>query len=328
MKKLKKFISIGVAVLVGFGMLYFAFKDVPLKLFIIEISKFQLKWIPILFALLFLDIGVRAIRWRLLLKPVVKTTVLKAFQLEAIGLAINNILFLRLGEVARAIIGAKEMGGRAVSIFATIIVERLCDTIALLCVFVFGASMLPDIVPPDWSRIALAVALILLLVLSAITIFGDYVLKLSVIKKLKKFPKMHQLCEDVVLGTRALRSIKVALPVSLMSICLWLSDASIFWATAQAMQLRPILKYFDSLIVVVVAAAGSALPALPGAWGNFEAFVKEIMVKSFGYPEALALSYATVAHLVMYIGMTLLGIVFFYRLGYTFKSLGRAVKRS
>ena len=65
---------------------------------------------------------------------------------------------------------------------------------------------------------------------------------------------------------------------------------------------------------------------MPGAFGNFEAAVKLMMIQ-FGYSSTLSLNFATCVHLASYIVMTVLGLGFFFRLGHTFSGLTRMLDK-
>ena len=118
----------------------------------------------------------------------------------------------------------------------------------------------------------------------------------------------------------------MAVPAAALSLSLWLIDAGIYWFTSRAMGLEPGLSYGRSVVVLSTAAAASAIPAAPGAFGIFEQFVETLLV-AWKVPAPVALAYAGIVHLVMYLIVTLLGIIFLYQLGHSFGSLGRAVRR-
>jgi hypothetical protein len=55
-------------------------------------------------------------------------------------LAVNNVLPLRLGEVARGYLAARELGIPIVTVLASIVVERLFDMLTLLALLLFAGD--------------------------------------------------------------------------------------------------------------------------------------------------------------------------------------------
>jgi glycosyltransferase 2 family protein len=85
----------------------------------------------------------RAVRWQYLLAPVGPTRFRTAFRTTVIGFAASFLLPARAGDVLRPYLLARQEGLRATATFATIVVERVLDLIAvlvLLAVFVWGSG--------------------------------------------------------------------------------------------------------------------------------------------------------------------------------------------
>jgi len=324
MLRMGRAFSVLLAIAVGAALFVFAFRGIRVEELGETLSNFSPGWLPVLVALPVLDLLIRAVRWRLLLNPVVRARVWELFQFEAIGMAVNNLLFLRVGELARGVVTGKELGVHTLSVLATIVVERLCDTVALLGLFVAGSLMVPEGMDPRLTFTALALVLAILLVLALITAAGARFRESA--PWLSAHPRVCRVLEDLVLGTRALRSWPSALSVASLSLGLWFCDTMIFWAASRGMGFEPALSWSDSLVTLTGAAVGTALPAVPGAFGNFEAAVA-ITLKHFGYPKPLAISLATFVHVLSYVIVTSIGITFLYRLGHTFESLRHVLRR-
>src|SRR6478735_2005582 len=81
--------------------------------------------------LLFTGVWFRAVRWRILLKPVVEISSRDVFPIVVIGFMANNILPFRAGELARSHALSSNACGRTCPALATIAVERLRDAVTL-----------------------------------------------------------------------------------------------------------------------------------------------------------------------------------------------------
>ena len=101
-------ILIGLAVSGGF--LYLALRQVDFQELGRSLRYLRAIHFPGLILLVLVDGVARAIRWKLLLPQRAGITVWKLFRLETIGLAVNNVLPLRVGEFARIYLASREFG--------------------------------------------------------------------------------------------------------------------------------------------------------------------------------------------------------------------------
>ncbi|GFO64390.1 flippase-like domain-containing protein [Geomonas paludis] len=95
--------------------------------------------------LTFASYYLRAVRWKFLLLPIKKTSLGNLFPSTLIGYMANNLLPARLGELVRAYsLGSKEGIGTS-AVFASLVLDRLCDgfTILLVLLVTFFTIRLP-----------------------------------------------------------------------------------------------------------------------------------------------------------------------------------------
>src|SRR5436190_6291375 len=106
------------------------------------------------FVFLALTYYTRTIRWRYLLEPLGPTTFRNAFRTTVIGFAALSILPARAGDLLRPYLLARREQLSAPAAFATVIMERVLDLVAvlvLLAVYVWGFSRSTEI-PPNLLR--------------------------------------------------------------------------------------------------------------------------------------------------------------------------------
>lgn len=321
---MRRWLSIAAGVVIGGGLLYYAFRDVDFREVAQAFKRIRVVWLPLLAVIPLADLWFRAARWRLLLRPACETDVWTLYKLEGIGLAINNLLFLRMGEVARGVICGRRLGIPVPTALATIVVERMCDSAALLVIFLASAAMLPELFP---AKVRLGAAACVAGLLAFLAVLSALAPRLEgELSRLDGYPRAQRFVRDVAKGSRALRSFGTAWRVVALSMGLWIMQTFTYWAAARAMGFEPSLSVLRSMAVLGVAAAGVAIPALPGGIGNFEAAIKLILVH-FGYPQALAVSYGTFIHAGFYLIVTVVGVAFLYTLGQTFSGLRQAVEK-
>lgn len=285
------------------------------------------RWLAVMIVIAMLDLTIRARRWQVLLsRSGAKPTVWQLFQLETIGLAVNNVLFLRVGELARAFLAARELSLSTATTLASVAVERALDVAALLTLFSVAAAGAPQLVPLPLRRAGLAA---LGGALGAIVVLAAAERPLSPggawERRLRPWPKVHALITQLAAGAAVLRSATAASQAAALSLALWGADALMYWAGARALGLGSLMGYGRSVLTLSWAGASAALPAAPGAFGAFEAAVQAILVK-FGAGAAQAFAYAVFEHMTMYLAVTVLGLIFLYRVGLSLGELQGALE--
>ena len=322
----------GLSIALGLGgtgfFLWLALRNVKLGDLAGALSGARWIWLIPMTAIVYLDLFVRAARWRVLLsraRP--DAPLLELARLEAIGLGVNNVLFLRLGELVRGVLAARRLEMSAFAAIASVVVERALDVAALLTIFIVASGLAPGFVPP---RMRLAAELVLAGALGALAVlaFAETAVAPGGIfeRALRPWPKVHSLVEQLALGAAVLREPASALQAAAWSLALWSVDAGIYWAGARALGLGEIMNYPRAVLALSWAGASSALPAAPGAIGTFEAVVKSILVQ-FGASPEQALAYALVCHMVMYLLVTVTGLILLYRVGLSLSELSGEVEK-
>ena len=318
---MKQWISVIVGVAVSCTLLALALRNVHFSDVQKTLVAVRPSWVVAMLAVVLADLTIRAVRWRILMSYAApRARAWQLFRLETIGLAINNVMLFRLGEIVRGCLAAQELGISALTALATILVERLTDTMALAFLFGTAARFYPTLVPQSVANLGLLAAASIVLALVVLALIDDYLNGRAKHGFLGRYPRLLAILARAALGTRALRSWSAVIQVGALSLLLWTIDAGLYWNGARAVGFQPSLGYGQSVLVLSWAAGSSFLPALPGSFGAFEGAVQFIMTR-FGYDAAAAFGYASFVHLVNYVAVTLLGIAFLYRAGHSLASL-------
>jgi uncharacterized membrane protein YbhN (UPF0104 family) len=325
----KKILSAVVAFAITGFFLWLALRKVQFAALGAALAAARFGWLIPMIAIVYLDLLVRAVRWRILLSRAraLPAPVWDLYKLEAIGIAVNNVLLLRLGELARAGLAARRLGIPGAAALASVAIERALDVAALLTIFVLATRLAPGIAPVQVVRAALALlggaigALIVLAAAESSLAPGGLVERL-----LRRWPKAHKLIEQLALGAAVLRSPAAAAQAAALSLLLWTVDAALYWAGAYALGLGGVMNYPRAVLTLSWAGAVSAIPAAPGSIGTFENFVASIL-HTFGAAPELALAYALLTHMIMYLLVTVTGLVFLSREGVSLAQLREEVER-
>jgi glycosyltransferase 2 family protein len=283
--------------------------------------------------LLILSLFSRAQRWVILLRPVHPgIRYWSVYAAMNTGYMINNILPLRMGEIFRAYFLGRAEGISKSSALATIVVERLIDTLAALILLSITLFFFPF---PDWIRNGLFYigAAVMLLILFLVGLLVNTEWTLGVMAKLMK--PLPQRWSRIILktihsfsgGLEILRSSHHYLAILghtillqscyIISVFLTLLAFDLVSPVYPAISGNPLLA---SVVMLVIVTIGVGLPSAPGAVGTFHGIVA-FGVALFGVPNATAMSFAIMLHLSNYVPLTMLGLGCFWSQNFSFSDI-------
>lgn len=263
----------------------------------------------------FIGVWLRALRWSFFLSSLGRFSARRLFPPVVIGFTINNILPGKLGLVARAHMVGEREGISKVASGTSILLDQLFDGVALLF-FVAVVSLLVPL--PGWVRGIVTVVSVVYLGL--LGLFWLLVTFPEAAKRLarpinRRLPPLWQTkaaawAELCLLGLHTLRSPGRIALVFLLSTLVWLMESSMFYLIALAFHLS--LSFYIVVLVVAIANIMAVIPALPGGIGPFEYFGKQTLLV-FEVTESTATAYMAVAHFVLLLPITLLGLFLLWR---------------
>jgi glycosyltransferase 2 family protein len=286
--------------------------------------------LPLLFAVgaTMLTYAVRALRWQYLLAPIGRTHFSTAFRTTVIGFSATFLLPARAGEVIRPYLLARREGLNATAAFATIILERLLDLLAVLTLFaLFVLTAGPDVVsgdPTQFARVkfgglvAAGAAIVGAVVLFALAghpeRMGRFALGVQRVLPGKLAQMVATFVETFAQGLAVMRQPRRMLVSLALSFPLWLAIAAGIWLTSQAFHIT--FPYQASFLVMTILVVGVAVPT-PGAVGGFHLAYQIAVEVFFGAPSDRAVGAAIVLHAISFVPVTILGIFFMAREGLT-----------
>lgn len=325
---MKRRLSVAVALAATAFFLWLALRGVEAHKLREALQSASWGWLLPMALIVGLDIFVRALRWRVLLsRAAPAASVAELARLETIGLSVNNLLFMRLGELARAALAARRLGISAPTALASVAIERALDVAALLTIFLAASVAAPGFVP---AHVRHAAALVLAGAVGALVVLAAAETSLApggrLERLLRRWPRLHSFVEQLALGAAVLRSPRAAAQAAAYSLGLWSVDAALYWAGSRALGLDALMDYPRAVLTLSWAGASSALPAAPGAIGTFEAAVADILGR-FGATDAQGFAYAAVTHAVMYLLVTTAGVACLWSVGFSLAGLKEDLER-
>jgi uncharacterized protein (TIRG00374 family) len=271
------------------------------------------------YALLLLALGsvlmntwAKAVRWRLLFYPL-HSQVSMADSLSAllVGQLANNLLPARLGDLGRAYLFAESSQMGKIFALAVTVVEKAMDSVMLL---LFVALLAPWMPMPAWLRhsslilsVGLALLLLALIVLASqrqrlvrtMERWAESRSPIGIVRVLRRLAeasgKLH-----------ALQDLRVQAELWGWSVVIWVlgaaTNAIVLWALA--LRTSPLA----APLLLVVLMTGAVLPTSPLKIGVFH-YLCVLSLSLFGVDRDVALSYAVLLHLVVYVPIVIGGVL-------------------
>jgi uncharacterized protein (TIRG00374 family) len=311
------------AIIIGLtvGLLWWAFRDINLEDAWRATVGADWIWIVVAIAVTIQTYVIRAWRWQVLLAPIGRASFRNAFRTTVIGFAANLLLPARAGEVLRPYLLSKLEPISAASGFATIVVERLLDLITVLLLFgvamAFSGVEVSDAVARAGTLAAAGslAALVALFVLAGHPErLGRWADVLASRLPVRIGRIVGQLVRTLAEGLRVLRSPGHFLLSLVWSVPLWLSIALGIVLTSRAFGMS--VPFVGSFLVVGFLTVGVMAPT-PGAAGGFHGAYIIAMRQFFGAPDADVGAAAIVLHLVSFVPVTIIGLVYMWQDGLT-----------
>lgn len=265
----------------------------------------------------------RSYRWKYVLNPIQKIGILSIFSGVAIGYMANNLLPARLGEFVRAYIMGKKEGMSKSTTLATIVVERIFDGLTLLF-FLVLISLVFSL--PIWIRRVGFVATVFFLSLSVflfILMFKKTIGVQLVERGVGLFSssiaqRASRLMDSFLSGLVIVNHKKDILMVLLFSVIAWLVEATTYYVVGLSFGIN--LPFYVSVLTVVIVNLGIMIPSAPGYVGTFEFFCISVLA-IFSIEKSVALSFAIVLHAVLFIPITMVGMVYFWKENLSFAEI-------
>lgn len=276
----------------------------------------------------------RARRWRTILDPVYpRIPFSPLWRSTAVGMALNNLIPARVGEVARAYSLTTVTNVPFPAAVGSLAVDRLFDAIVLLSMGVIG--ILSPGFPPDVTIAGQSLSHFALLGASFICVLLVAVYSLVYMPVAftsffratvgRLFPKISDRGAEALLNFRdgliVLRHPGHVISILLWTIAHWLMNTLAFWLGMIAVGIEA--PFSAALLMQTIIGLGVAVPASPGFFGVFEK-AAILGLSLYSVPVALSTSWAFGYHILSFIPITLIGMYYFVRMDLNLSRIGTA----
>lgn len=314
-----------VGILISLVAFWLIVKDVDPAQMVAAYAKVNYWWlIPGTFFMI-AAMWLRAQRWRVLLDY--RLSLLSSFHFANIGNLLNNVLPMRLGELARAYLVSRRSSVSTMQCLSTIIVERLLDVLT-----VFGFLMIVLPLSPTDEVFARAGAVTAGIAFAGVLgMFVAAELREPVIgiaqKVLAWLPAslreklLHQ-ADDFLRGIQSIGLRKLLIGMA-WSVPTWMGWAGGTWMMLLAFV--PNAAWSMGVFATCALALGLTIPSAPSGAGLYEA-AGVAALALFKIPTDVALAFSIALHVHGYIVISLFGIYGLDREGQSFKGIADAAQ--
>ncbi|MBE2217381.1 MAG: flippase-like domain-containing protein [Ignavibacteria bacterium] len=331
-------LNIAISTLLLAVFLYLAFRNVNINELwnILKTTNYLYVFIGMALGV-FAGSAIRAVRWGVLLEPVKKDISFKnLFATTIIGYMMNN-LFPRSGEVIRPYILGKHENISRASAFATIIVERIIDTVMFLLMFgvalLYFQDKITDAIPSIGSAVIILSVAIFLMLAWILFMLVSPIKSLRVVKFVTGFlpAKLHEKVDNIfdslLTGFEVLKKPSLFFRIALYSVLLWAVYLFSTYIPFYSFNIllsdngTSLLKgLWDANLLLVLINVAMFIPS-PAATGPYHYICKVTLVNMFAVSESNALGYGTTTHAMSFVLYLIAGLFYFFKYNYKFSEI-------
>jgi len=293
--------------------IYLGFRKFDYRSFFSSLSEVNYLYLLLAVFIQIVNVFFRAIRWKIILNEVKEIKLKKVFAATMVCYFGNNVFPFRFGEVLRSLVLGNSEKVSSVSIFGTVIMERILDT--LVFVIVLGISLLVVKDLPSWvneAGVLVLLSVVIFLVLSYIYLFMNKRNYNRLILMLdRKETGIRKKIKSLLVGLNSLAGVKDKAGLVFYSFLVWFISIVMIYVVGLSYNLHMgleeiILLFFTTSLVI-------SIPSAPGYIGTFHAGVISLMLY-LGYGRDVAQGFSIILHGVGFVTLTLFGLFYFLKM--------------
>ncbi len=309
----KKLLKAAASVLLGILFLWLAFRKVEFSEVLASAQSMSWWWlIPFVITTLFSHY-IRALRWEMLFTNKEKVPAKLTLYTGVMFGYLVNIPLPRVGEIARPVYVAKQVGESNSKIIGTIVLERVVDLLGMLILMAFVLIFLiadPQVlsrlfgvdITQSETQISFVLSLLKygVIVIAAGTAFFWGMNKLADRTEGKVADLVHKIqaiIKTFVDGLLAIKELKNWPLFIFYSALIWVFYIAMTYIGYWMFDMQNVfgLDFTSAVVLTVVSAVGLSIPT-PGGIGSYHLFITKALFIFYAVPEATGLAYATIAH--------------------------------
>ncbi len=240
----------------------------------------------------------RGLRWSVILHHAgIETDRAEPYALTLVGYMGNSVLPLRGGEVLRVVLLHERWDVGWARSVGSIIPERVLDvcSLAILLAAVVASGA---VVIPGGSTVAIIGVGLVLAGAGALLLYRR-------LRRLGHFDRFAGRLRPFAEASRPLLT-RTGLWLGALSVGIWLLDGTVLWMVAQSLDLP--IGIIEAIGLAVTVTAFSLIPAGPAYAGTYDAALL-VGLEALGISGGAAVGYVLLARFVIFVPVTLIGLV-------------------
>lgn len=258
-------------------------------------------------AINFTVVGMKALRWQWLMRPEVKTQFWSIFRATTIGMAGNNVLPARGGDLLKIyLIGKWEQVSKTMLASITGL-DKIFEGLTILILF---AALSMHSTFPEWVQrgtIIVSAATTVLLIISILLLLHHRRTPSHIEDELGRFSRIAKRLGS---GFGALASSRIAVNTLIVSMLICAVQIITIWCCQKAFGER--LDIWVPALVYVAVNLAVMIPSAPSGIGTFE-FAVVLAYSWMGIRAETGFNIAIVYHAIQFIPITLTGAIMYLR---------------
>ncbi len=265
-------------------------------------------WLAVALLIVLVDLCLRALRWHVLLRAVDDAQgepppFRLAFGYLTLGFAANFVLPARLGDIARAVLAADTFKVPRLSIFGTILIERVSDGLTFLLLAILSSLVVAS--ASELRNLTIyAIALVIAGLVAAVV--GWLAITRSALASTRLAQLLLGIIRRLSAGAGAFRQTGTGASFLGLTAVLATTATLVAWAVLQAVGVG--LSPIQTVLFLSGIALSLAIPAAPGAIGTYE-FVGVAIITGLGYTPEQGLATILLMRVLTTFPPALIGLV-------------------
>ena len=319
------------AIIIGLAMsmvfLYLAFRDLHPEQLWNSLKNVNLPLLLVAVPLYFVAVAIIALRWQFLLRAVRRVPLLALTELVTICYMGNGVYPLRAGEALRIYLLHRNHQVALASATTIAMIERTFDGTVMLAFILFSLGFIDlesteiDTILSVGGPLFVSVVTVLFVMAARPGLLRRTVKTIRSLLPARPGEIVAQLGEDMISGLAGLREPRHLFGAVLSSLVTWTVEACVYWLVMFAVGLD--LDFSVALLLIGAVNLAGVISAAPGQVGVYEFVISAILI-ALGVPPAVAVSYAIVAHIVIWLPTTVVGFGLLLRQGLGWTEISRA----
>ena len=301
-----KYFRFFLGVAVGAALLFLSVRDVSWSEVKGEVEGIIYAWIVLAAFLYWIELGLRIVRWRVLLSqlkpPIAGDQVAIAF---IAGYAANNVLPAKLGEAFRADLLGRLANVSRLTAFGSIIVERLFDMVVVLGMTAFGVLHVTtthlDTLEDVTNGLTILVAPIAILVIVVYFLVARKNNQLNI-----RLRALSVKVQNLIQGLHVLEDSSSYLKLLSSTLVIWMLNCLAIWSIMMALEVQ--LNVNQTILLIGITGISAAIPAAPAGIGTLQ-YAFYITAVLFGFSSSAALVASVIVQIVLLGSATVVGAI-------------------